>query len=135
MEKILIVDDDHEVREMLGGNIALFGYEYDTAEDGLAAIDKLKGDNFSIVISDIKMPNFDGIQLLQYIRKNYPFVDVIIVTGFGDKYSYVDVIKEGASDFLSKPFNIDELEAKLNRVIREQRLIKELLELTELLKK
>jgi two-component system, cell cycle response regulator len=125
-KKILIVDDDPFILELLGIFISSFGYEFAAAEDGTQAVEQLKQDKFTIVITDMKMPRMDGMQLLRHIKENYPGIDVIVVTGYTGTFSYTDVIKAGASDFISKPFNADELEAKLNRIIREQMIMREL---------
>lgn len=125
-KKILIVDDDPFILELLGIFISSFGYEFTAAEDGLQAVDQLKEDDYTIVITDMKMPRMDGMQLLRHIKEYYPSIDVIVVTGYTGSFSYTDVIKAGASDFISKPFNADELEAKLNRIIREQMIVREL---------
>lgn len=124
--RILIADDDPLILEVLGAFISGLGYKHDAVIDGKQAVDALKEKDFSIVITDMIMPNMDGMELLKYIRENYPRIDVIVVTGYTGDFSYTDVIKAGASDFISKPFNKDELEAKLNRVIREQSLIRQL---------
>lgn len=124
--KILIVDDDPVILKLMGTILCTIGYDCDTVADGLAAVEKLKKENFTVVITDMTMPNMDGMELLKHVRDNYPWIDVIVVTGYTEAYSYTDVIKAGASDFISKPFNNDELEAKLNRVIREQQLIRKL---------
>lgn len=124
-DRILIVDDEKDSLELLGDCIASFGFDYDKAEDGAQAIDKLQSEIFTIVLTDIVMPNLDGMQLLKYIREFYPKLGVIVITG-GPKYSYTDVIKAGASDFIAKPFDINELEAKLNRLVRELNMINQL---------
>jgi two-component system, cell cycle response regulator len=125
-KKILIVDDDPFILELLGIFISSFGYEFVAAEDGLQAVDLLKKEDFTIVITDMKMPRMDGMQLLRHIKDHYPAIDVIVVTGYTGTFSYTDVIRAGASDFISKPFNADELEAKLNRIVREQLIVREL---------
>jgi diguanylate cyclase (GGDEF)-like protein len=125
-DKILLVDDDPVVLDLMGTYISAFGYEYDIAGDGLEAVEKLKSDNFSIVFTDMIMPKMDGMLLLRHIRENYPSIGVIVITGYGHTFTYTDVIKAGASDFIGKPFNADELEAKLNRLVRELNLVKQL---------
>lgn len=124
--KILVVDDDPVIRKLIGTILAAIGYDFDIAVDGQAAVVKLENSSFTTVIADISMPHMDGMELLKYIRSNYPWIDVIVVTGYTNIYTYTDVIKAGASDFLTKPFSKDELEAKLNRIIREQKLIRKL---------
>jgi diguanylate cyclase (GGDEF)-like protein len=134
-EKILVTDDDQSIREMLFDMVQLFGYECRTACDAKEAMKILKEANFSIVISDIKMPEIDGISLTKLIKEKYPEIDVMIITGYDTDYSFKDVIKAGASDFVTKPFSIDEIEAKLNRIIRERNLKRELEEKNEGLKR
>lgn len=124
--RILIVDDDPLVLELLGISIGSFGFDCTSANNGKEAIAILQKENFEIVITDMMMPEVDGMQLLEYVKNNAPHTDVIVVTGYTGTFSYMDVIRAGASDFISKPFNTDELEAKINRIIREHRLIKKL---------
>ena len=124
--KILLVDDDPAVLEILGDFIAVFGFEYETAKDGLEAIERLKQSTFHIVLTDMMMPNMDGMELLHHIHNNYPEIKVMVITGYDRTFTYTDVINAGASDFISKPFNSDELEAKINRLIREIELMRQL---------
>lgn len=124
--KILIVDDDPLILETISFFVTAFGHECKTASGGLEALELLKHEEFSIVISDIVMPGMNGMELLKKIKNNYPKTGVIIVTGYAEDYSYSEVIRSGAIDFIAKPFQKDELEAKLNRVIREQELIEKL---------
>jgi diguanylate cyclase (GGDEF)-like protein len=124
--RILIVDDDPLVLELLGISIGSFGFESVAANNGREAIAILQKEEFEIVITDMMMPEVDGMQLLEHVKKNYPWTDVIVVTGYTGTFSYMDVIRAGASDFISKPFNTDELEAKINRIIREHQLIRKL---------
>jgi diguanylate cyclase (GGDEF)-like protein len=124
--KILLVDDDPSILEILADLMAIFGHEYETAKDGLEAIEKLKHDFFHIVLTDMMMPGMDGMDLLKYIHGNYPNIKVMVVTGYDRTFTYTDVIRAGASDFISKPFNTDELEAKINRLVREIELLRQL---------
>lgn len=124
--RILIVDDDPLVLELLGISIGSFGFAFAAANNGREAIAMLQKQEFEIVITDMVMPEVDGMQLLEHVKKHHPRTDVIVVTGYTGTFSYMDVIRAGASDFISKPFNTDELEAKINRLIREHQLIKKL---------
>ncbi len=126
--KILVVDDDLKVRETLHKLISRQGYECKTATNGREALEIVEEDNFSFVISDIKMPGMNGMELLKAIKKDYPDIDVIIMTAYSEDYTFTDVIKAGASDFISKPFSQDELEAKLGRIIKERKLRSDLVE-------
>ena len=124
--KILLVDDDPSILEILADLMAIFGYAHETANNGLEAIEKLKQDFFQIVLTDMMMPGMDGMELLKYIHSNYPNIKVMVVTGYDRTFTYTDVIRAGASDFISKPFNTDELEAKINRLVREIELLRQL---------
>jgi len=124
--KILLVDDDPSILEILADLMAIFGHEYTTARDGVEAIEKLKKANFHVVLTDMMMPGIDGMELLKYIHSNYPHIKVMVVTGYDRTFTYTDVIRAGASDFISKPFNTDELEAKINRLVREIELLRQL---------
>ena len=123
---ILLVDDDPSILEILTDLMAIFGHDYVTAKDGVEAIEKLKHSSFHIVITDMMMPNMDGMELLKHINANYPGIKVIVITGYDRTFTYTEVIRAGASDFVSKPFNTDELEAKINRIVREIELLSQL---------
>ena len=123
---ILSVDDDAEMLGLLHEVVSQLGHSSVTAVDGVDALEKLVDDHFDIVITDISMPRMDGIALTKRIKTDLEDVDVVVVTGYQDEYKYTDVIEIGASDFISKPFNINELEAKINRIIRERELRAEL---------
>lgn len=124
--KILLVDDDQSILEILTDLMAIFGHDYVTAQNGMEAIEKLKHNFFDIVLTDMIMPDIDGMELLKHIKKNYPNIKVMVVTGYERAFTYTDVIRAGASDFISKPFNTDELEAKINRLVREIELMSQL---------
>lgn len=127
-ERILVVDDEKDVREMVSKIIQHIGYEAKMAENGIKAIELLKRESFTIMITDLKMPEMDGFELMRVVRKEFPHIYIICMTAHGALYSYMDVVSQGATDYITKPFTIDEMKAKLNRVIREKNLIKELTE-------
>jgi len=123
---ILAVDDEPEMLGLLQEVVNQLGHHVATAADGVDALQKLREKDFDIVITDISMPRMNGIELTKKIKADFEDVDVLVVTGYQDEYKYTDVIEIGASDFISKPFNINELEAKINRIIRERGLRAEL---------
>lgn len=125
-EKILIVDDDPAFLELLRSHLRSFNRPFAEARDGIEALERLRQGSFALVISDLKMPRMDGMALLHEVRSLYPDTGVIVITGYGDGGTYTEVIQAGAIDFLTKPFFRDELAAKINRALREQRLIGEL---------
>lgn len=125
-QKILIVDDDADHLSLIERYGSSLGLQCVTAGNGLEAMECLKEESFCLVVSDMVMPKMDGMELLIDIKEKYPHVDVIIMTGYSSQYSYVEVIKAGASDFITKPFKRDEFSAKLDRVFKERELLKEL---------
>ena len=134
-ERILVVDDEASVREMVSKIVNLIGHEAVTAVNGREALEILKNEPFSIIITDVKMPEMDGFELMKAVRDQFPGVSTICMTAHGASYTYTDVVGVGATDYITKPFTIDEMMAKLNRVIREKDLIKDLTEKSTELKK
>ncbi len=123
---ILVVDDDELVRMTLSVLVSSLGYHCLVAEDGLEAIEVLKSTKCDLVLSDILMPRMDCLELLDHVMKNFKDVDVIIATGYSEKASYADVIKSGAIDFIKKPIDQAELEAKIARALRERNYVRQL---------
>lgn len=128
--KILAVDDDPQILELLVAAITSMGFQCQTARDGVEALEQLESGNFALVLTDLTMPRMDGMTLLREAKNRYPRLDIIVITGYAEKFSYTDVIKAGACDFIAKPFNIDELEAKLHRALREQAMVCQLEQLS-----
>jgi len=125
-ERILVVDDEEAVREMVSKIVNHIGYESAAVRSGKEALEALKNGPFTILITDIKMPEMDGFELMKTVNANFPDVYIICMTAHGGSYTYTDVVACGARDYLTKPFTIDEMRAKLNRVIRERNLIEDL---------
>ena len=123
---VLSVDDDEEMIGLLHEVVSQLGHVSVTAVDGVDAFEKLGESEFDIIITDISMPRMNGIELTKRVKADFEDIDVVVVTGYQEEYKYTDVIEIGASDFISKPFNINELEAKINRIIRERELRAEL---------
>lgn len=123
---VLLVDDDEGIREVLQEIVELFGFTSKTARNAEESLQLLAHEPFDLMISDIRMPNMDGMELLKKAKKNHPDLDIIMITGFSADYSFNDVVNAGASDIITKPINLEEIEAKINRVIRERHLRKEL---------
>lgn len=124
-ELILIVDDDSFLRETLEKLLEVVGISSHSASNGDDALKMMENNNYSMVLTDMKMPGIDGIDLIKKICEIYD-ISVIAMTGYSEGYTYIDVINAGASDFIKKPFGIEELEAKIRRIITERNLRKEL---------
>ncbi len=125
-KKILVIDDDASVRTLVGKYLARLGYACDTAVDAETALQMTGAECYDLIISDIQMPGMSGMQLLSEIKdRGYP-ASVIIMTGYADNYSHSEIIERGAADYLSKPFQKDELDARLKRLEKERGMTNQL---------
>jgi len=122
--KILIAEDEEITLKHLRYSLEKEGYAVTCTKNGAEALDKLGGENFDILIADIKMPKMDGLTLLGKVKEQYPDTEVIIITGFGSIESAVNAMKQGAAEYITKPFNLDELYLKIKK-IREKKTLKE----------
>lgn len=107
--KILIVDDEQNVRMLLSRVLKKHGYEVLTAGDGAEGLDVMHHSNIDIIISDIRMPNMDGIEFLHKVREFDRSVGFILITAFATTETAIDALRSGAQDYVTKPFDIDEL--------------------------
>jgi diguanylate cyclase (GGDEF)-like protein len=121
---ILIVDDDTKVRDAINEFIEKSGYRTFTSSSAEEALEIVKSDRVDVVITDVVLPGKDGLELTDIIRQNFD-IDVIIMTGYTDNYSYEEAISKGASDLVFKPVRFEELLLRLKRVLRERQLTKE----------
>lgn len=124
-KNILIVDDELSVRESLEKVLSRAGYTTRTAGSGNDAIKILHKKQVDIILSDLKMPDGDGLDLLREVRKAYPYIEVILLTGYGTIEKAVEAMKEGAYDFITKPFKKAVILSTLERAIERQNLAQE----------
>lgn len=123
--EILIVDDERVQCEMLAGFLRKQGYHPDIAENGRIALEKFKTGSFDLVLTDQRMPEMEGLQLLKEIKRLNPETVVVIMTAFGSVSSAVAAMKEGAYDYLTKPIDLDELLILIQRIEKEINLKRE----------
>ena len=121
---ILIVDDEHIVRDVIHEYIQNAGYASQTVSSAEEALDLLKMNDFQVVITDIMLPAMGGLELTEIIKKKNG-VDVIVITGYSNEYTYEEAINVGASDFVIKPVRLEELLLRLKRVLKERQLTEE----------
>lgn len=107
--KVLIVDDERAIRNSLGEILSDEGYTVDKAEDGVAALDMTGKDRYDVIFCDIKMPNMDGIELLDRLMESGTDTPVVMISGHGDIETAVDCIKKGAFDFIQKPLDLNRI--------------------------
>lgn len=113
--KVLIVEDDNELREALCDTLELAGFDYLAAEHAEQALELLQENQVDMVVTDVNMPGMDGHELLEKIRTGYPGLPVMLITAFGQVSKAVDAIKAGAVDYLMKPFDSDALISAVRR--------------------
>ena len=125
-ESVLVVDDDKSVRTVVAEMLGHLDFKAQSVGSGQEALAELSENRYTFVLTDMKMPEMDGLQLIRRVRKDYPDVCSIAMTGYSNEYKYMDVLNAGTTDFINKPINADELEAKFKRAIAERDLRKEL---------
>jgi len=129
--KIFIVDDELVMRKSLSGWLERDGYEVDTAESGEEALEKLKETRFDLLLVDIKMEGISGLDVLKHVRENDPDVAVVMITAYGSISTAIEAIKNGAYDYLLKPFDPDELGVLIEKIVEQQAQARENLFLRE----
>jgi response regulator RpfG family c-di-GMP phosphodiesterase len=123
--KLLIVDDELSVREILAEGLASFGYVTRMAAGSEEAFGSLAADPVDLVLTDIEMPGENGMDLLRRIKQHDADLDVIMVTGVVDAHTAIAAIRQGASDYVTKPFNLEEVQIVVERTLEKRRLINE----------
>jgi len=121
-ENLLIVDDEVEVGNAVKALLSKLGFNARSVTSGKAALQELRNGRYTFLITDIIMPELDGIELIKTVKKENPDISIIAITGYEKDYTYMDVINAGANDFIIKPFKVDEMEAKINRILIERRI-------------
>ncbi len=115
--RILIIDDEKVIREGVGRALGKRGYEIAKAEDGNRGLELLKEQDFQLVLTDLMMPGIDGFAVMEWIQENQPHVEVIVITGFATVSKAVSAMKQGAFDFVGKPFTPDYIRVVVDRAI------------------
>lgn len=124
-ERILVVDDEEIVRTSISDCLTKDGYYIVAVDDGHKAIEQIKGGEWDLALVDLKMPGIDGLKVLRKISEISPNVPVIIITAYATVESAVTAMKEGAADYIMKPFTADELRIRVEKVLEKRRLATE----------
>lgn len=124
--QLLVVDDDESLLPTICGLLSDLGHACVAVTTAVEALSHLEQRQVDVMLADIRMPDTDGFGLLRQAKERWPDLDVIMMTAYDMEHSYIDVIEAGASDFLVKPFRSDELQAKIQRILRERWLRAEL---------
>ncbi len=117
MAKILIVDDESMICDLLKRSLEMEGFETDTAENGLVGLQKCTDDSFDLVVSDILMPEMDGITMMEKIKVAHPDMPIILITGYAKQYTARKATESGATDFLTKPFRNAEIMRSVRKAL------------------
>jgi DNA-binding NtrC family response regulator len=118
----LVVDDEKGMRDFLKEYLTEYGYEVTCAANGQEALQIYQQGHFDIILSDLLMEPMDGLELLNRIKEINPNAIFIIITGYPSIKTSIEVIKKGAKDYITKPFNIDEIKVKIERALLERSL-------------
>ena len=114
-KKILIVDDESSMRELLLDFMKILGYEGFTVESGELAIQEVRKNHYDVVLTDLLMPGMDGIDVVREVKAIMPDTIVIVMTAHGSMQTAIDSMREGAFDFISKPFNVETLRVRIDK--------------------
>ena len=123
--KVLVVDDQKNMRATTAIVLRQAGYAVEEAEDGAVAVQRIQGETFDVVLTDLRMPSVDGMEVLRAAQRIAPETQVIVMTAYGTIESAVDAIRQGAYDFLAKPFKEDELLLRVSKALEKRRLLGE----------
>src|SRR5216117_1475036 len=119
---LLLVEDESALREAVAEQLTDRGYHVEQADSGETAVERLADFAFDIIVTDLRLPGIDGAAVVDAAVERYPDIIAIVITGYGTVKDAVDVIKRGAWDFVSKPFQIDELLHVLDAALEQRRL-------------
>lgn len=125
MPRILAVDNEERMCKLIKTSLELDAHEVDIAFSGKSAIEKIKQTQYDIVVTDLKMNEIDGLQVLEYARQNNPLTEVILITAFATQETALKAMQKGAYDYLIKPFKIDELSLRVKRILQQKELEEE----------
>jgi putative nucleotidyltransferase with HDIG domain len=131
--RVLVVDDEKFIRDIIADFLGMEGYIVRTAEDGTSAVTELERARYDMVISDLKMPKMGGLDLLKEVARVHPDTLTVIMTGFGTVETAIDAMKRGAYDYILKPFKVEEIVHIVQRGLEKRRLSAENLRLREAL--
>ncbi len=120
MPRILLAEDDEIMRITIQDRLEKHKWVVDSVGNGRAAAEKIKNHNYHLVLSDIRMPGMDGLELLDLVRQTSPYTDIIMMTAFGSVDDAIESLKKGAADYILKPFNMDDMVIRVSRILEVQ---------------
>lgn len=129
--KLMLVDDETRFLETTQKLLSRKGYQAETASSGREALEKLEKQNIHVAILDVKMPGMDGVETLREIKRRFPLVEVIMLTGHATVESAVEGLKSGAFDYVMKPCDIDDLLVKAQEAFEKRKHLEEKIRLAQ----
>jgi two-component system OmpR family response regulator len=127
VDRILVVDDEVAIRDLIKEVLQLAGFEVSTCEDGLTALNLIRREKFDLIILDVNLPKLDGFALLQKVRESAPAQPIILISARTDKEDVTHGLRLGADDYIRKPFGIEELVLRVENRLRRERSAVELI--------
>jgi DNA-binding NtrC family response regulator len=120
--KILVVDDEEALRFLLASELEAEAFDVQSAGDGDEAIELIRkkierNERFDVILLDIKMPKVDGFEVLKFVKSGAPETKVIVLTAYADVKNAIESLRQGASDFVSKPYDLDDILTSINRAL------------------
>lgn len=123
IKKILVVDDEENARIGLSKLLSQEGFDVDSVANGHEALEFLRKEKVNLVISDIKMPEMNGLAFLKELSRNFPSTHVIMITAYGGVESYLEAMNLGAFEYIHKPVKLDELKSVMKKICGEQKTV------------
>ena len=125
MDKILIIDDEKSILDLLSVVFKKEGYTVETSLSAKTALEKIDKEEFDLLLTDIKLPQMSGMKILQYAKEKYPAMPVVMITAYGTIKQAVEALKMGAMDYIVKPFNMEELKIIVSQGLENRRIKQE----------
>jgi len=116
--RILVVDDEQQIAQLLTGALRSEGYEAEYVTSGGAALERMRGNRFDVLVTDLRMPEMDGMQLIEAARAVDPELDALIMTAYASQQTAVGALRRGVADYLPKPFGLDDMRQAIDRCVR-----------------
>lgn len=118
--RVLVADDEASIRELLGKTLALAEYHVDSVPDGRSALDRLRIDNYDLLIADLRMPGVDGLQLIREARRFNTTLKVIIITGYSSESAAIEAVNLGVNGYLTKPFRVAQVLSAVTKALGDE---------------
>ena len=123
--RILVTDDEEMIRDLLSETFQKKGYTVQTTANGREALQRIKEDRWDLLVTDLRLPDISGMEILSRVKKKNPELGIIMITAYGSIKNAVKAMKQGAFDYITKPFNLDEMELVVKKFFEYKNLIDE----------